>query len=313
MFTGGPLKNAAFCGIFTLMNLVTFQGEAFPKTSLDLALQLEAADLSGINGSLVVFGGSARNGLLEAVSGIERPIRDLDLAAIGDNCDDERYKAIHMQLNPGDDPSKLFIPRFASVADLLQENADFTINQAAINMGEGRQLTASSLAINACKSRLIQITQERIKQTADFAACGESDVRNWKKFLRNRTNMPARAAYFVAVFRAAGVDFDYDLLDHQRPNRPEEAHTFFLGLMVNKTLQIDEAERGAGDITATRILFDVYGEMGLTKSIQPQTPEQVAAYCETVNEQHPQLKFRGSTVASLVKHTDKAPTAPRIV
>jgi hypothetical protein len=305
------VEYSILCYVY-MMTLATFQSGEFPKTADALAAHLEAVDLHDINGSIAVFGGSARNGLLEAVSGIERPIRDLDLVAIGDGCDDERYTAVHMQLNPDDDPNKLFIPRFDSVATLIRDNVDFTINEAALEIGGDPQLTASSAAIDASKSKIIQITDGRIKQTEDFASHGEDDVRNWKKFLRNRTNMPARAAYFVAVFRAAGVDFDYDLLDHPRPSKPEEAHSFFLGLMVNKALQVDEAERGAGDITATRILFDVYGEMGLTTVAQPRTPEQVAAYCETVNEEHPQLKFRGSEVASLVKHTDKAP-APRIV
>jgi hypothetical protein len=305
-------NNEVLCYFIFNMEITTFQADAFPKAADALSAQLKAVDLHDINGSVAAFGGSARNGLLEAVSGIQRPIRDLDLVAIGEGCDDERYTAIHMQLNPNDDPEKLFIPRFDSVATLMQDNVDFTINQAAVELGSAPQLTASSIAIDACKSKIIQITEGRIKQTEEFASHGEEDVRNWKKFLRNRTNMPARAGYFVAVFRAAGVDFDYDLLDHPRPDKPENAHTFFLGLMVNKALEVDEAERGSGDITATRILFDVYGEMGLTKDTQPQTPEQVAAYCESVNEEHPQLKFRGSAVASLVKHTDKEP-APRIV
>ncbi|MBW3569404.1 hypothetical protein KY385_04710 [Candidatus Parcubacteria bacterium] len=288
----------SFYAILSLVEITTFQAEAFPEVADTLATQLKAADLQDINGSVAVFGGSARSALLEAVSGIERPIRDLDLAAIGDGCDDERYKAIHMQLNPNDDPERLFIPRFDSILTLLRDNVDFTINEATIGIGSEPKLTASSLAIGACKSKVIQITEGRIKQTESFAA--HCDVRNWKKFLRNRTNMPARAGYFVAVFRASGIDIDYDLLDHPRPDKPESAHTFFLGLMVNKALEVDEAERGPGDITATRILFDVYGEMGLTKDTQPQTPEQVAAYCERVNEEHPQLKFRGSAVASLV-------------
>jgi hypothetical protein len=204
------------------------------------------------------------------------------------------------------------------VERLFSDNIDFTINQAAIELVSPIRLTASSLAVEACRRRIIQITEGRIKQTEHFLTNGNSNsedkeaFRNWKKFLRNRTGMPARAAYFAATLRAAGFDFDYDLQDHPKPESPEEAHTFFLGLMVNKALQVDEAERGPGDIIATRILFDLYEEMGLTNGVKPAIPEQVAAYCETVNSEHPQLKFHGSEVAGLVKHTDKAP-APRIV
>ncbi len=295
------------------MNLATFQANEFPAAHGTLVERLDGVEDSKLEG-LVIFGGSARNSLLEAVEGIERPIRDVDLAAIGDGCSDEAYRAVHMGLSPEDDPDKIYIPRHPDIGDLLGGNTDFTINQAVIELGETFQLTASSLAISACQSRIIQVTEGRVEQTESFRAGGEDDIRNWKKYLRNRTNMPARAAYFVATLRAAGFDFGYDLLDHARPDGPAEAHTFFLGLMVNKALQIDEVERGPGDTTATRILFDLYGEMGLvgTDTATPSTPEQIAAFCESVNEEHPQLKFYGSEVAGLVKHTDKEP-APRIV
>jgi hypothetical protein len=300
------------------MNMVRFQPQEFPNTSKALTEQLEEAGLEGTNGSLAVFGGCARSGVLEAAEGIERPIRDVDLVAIGNGCDDESYKAAHMQLNPQDDPNKIFIPRFPDVDSLFSDNVDFTINQAAIELVAPIQLTASSLAVEACRRRVILITEGRVKQTEYFLANGNSNsedkeaFKNWKKFLRNRTSMPARAAYFTATLRAAGYDFDYDLQDHPKPEKPEETHTFFLGLMINKALQVDEAERGPGDITATRILFDLYKEMGLSTGVEPATPEQVAAYCETVNSEHPQLKFHGSEIAGLVQHTEKTP-APRIV
>jgi hypothetical protein len=313
-----PWPKYHFYGIFCFMNMLHFQLQEFPNASRALTEQLEEAGLEATDGSLAVFGGSARSGVLEATEGIKRPIRDVDLVAIGNDCDDESYKAAHMRLNPNDDPNKIFIPRFPDVEGLFSDNVDFTINQAAIELVSPIRLTASSLAVEACRRRIIQITGGRIKQTEHFLTNGNSNsedkeaFRNWKKFLRNRTGMPARAAYFAATLRAAGFDFDYDLQDHPKPESPEEAHTFFLGLMVNKALQVDEAERGPGDITATRILFDLYEEMGLTNGVKPAIPEQVAAYCETVNSEHPQLKFHGSEVAGLVKHTDKAP-APRIV
>jgi hypothetical protein len=77
-----------FYGIFCFMNMLHFQPQEFPNASRVLTEQLEEAGLEGTDGSLAVFGGSARSGVLEAAEGIRRPIRDVDLVAIGNDCDD---------------------------------------------------------------------------------------------------------------------------------------------------------------------------------------------------------------------------------
>lgn len=284
------------------MLLETFEAIDFPYTSRALGECLEGVSLDGQRASVAIFGGCARSALLELTLGIKRPIRDIDLVAFGNACTNVRFAELHKTLNPTDEAA-VKATRYPDIPTLFATGLDFTINQAVIELGIAPRLTASTLAVNACVSRLLIPTQGRIDETKKLAADGALTE---KQFLRNRTNMPARTAYFVAVFRAAGIDFNFDLLDHPRPVSPEQAHSFFLGLMVRKSLMVDEAERGPGDTSATRLLIDLYREMNMIGSATPKTVEGVVAFCEAVNAQHPHLKFYGSDVAGLVKHVAPA-------
>lgn len=62
----------------------------------------------------------------------------------------------------------------------------------------------------------------------------------------------------------------------------------------------------------TNALSEFNDEMGLTAGVSPSTAENVVAYCEAVNDEHPQLKFYGSEVVKAVRHTLKEP-APKII
>ena len=297
------------------MNYVAFEAAQYPQTAEALAQLLGDKDMSGLTESIFIQGGTARSALLEATIGVIRPVRDLDFAAIGDRVNEDQYNQLRQDLNPDDAQYAVGkIPRAESIAALLATNVDFTINQAVMLLS-GKHLVTSDQAIRACEKRVIQPTAERTDVTKTLHAehnADPEDIAKLKRFRRNQTGMPARGAYLAAVLKAAGVDFKVDMADHPMPRDAEDAHTFFLGLMVNKALMIDEIERGPGDITATQYLFGLYDEMSLTNGALPTAPEDIVAYCEVVNDEHPQMKFRGSQIASLVKHTDKEP-APRIV
>ncbi len=275
-----------------------FSPDLFPGTYQAITTRFDT--VKALNDSIAVYGGGARSGLLEVTLGVRRPIRDVDLVAIGDAVTDEQYTQMHKLLNPSD-YTEPHVERHPDLETLFKDRLDFTMNQVAILLGARRVLVASTLAVEACRDRLIVPTEGRIRETKKFEAGGDETA---KQYLRNRTNVPARAAYFAAVFRAAGLDFDIDLLDHPRPTNPEESHSFFLGLMVRKSLMVDEAERGPGDITATNILIELYRELHMTASPKTQTLEDVVKFCQDIHEQHPHLKFYGSVVAALIQHIE---------
>ncbi len=309
------MLSIAFYVILIFMQLFEYDNSRFPQASAALADHLQQTDRTAVQGAVAIFGGSARSALMEVVSGIIRPIRDVDITAIGDDLSDENFKNLSRQINPGDaDYAAARVQRYPGIPALLNSNIDFTINRAVLRVGPQLQLVTTQQAISACESRVIKPTIERIAQTQKLQVLHQtepSDIAALKRFRRNQTGMPARAAYFAAVLEAAGIHYAIDMLDHPVPSDPSDSHTFFLGLMVNKALMVDEAERGPGDTTATLHLFRMYESTGLTKDTKPASPEDIVAYCEAVNEEHPQLKFYGSSVVQSVRHTDKQP-APRI-
>lgn len=297
------------------MQLFEYRQLRFPDTTRSIDAQLSRVERAPLVGLIAIFGGTGRSALLEVILGNVRPVRDIDLAAISGELSDDGVRLLNQQLNPDDAANANGkVSRFASVEDLLKNNTDFTINQSVITLAPRLRLVTTPDAISACENATIQPTAKRIEVTKYLQELHEADpkdVPKHKHFRRNQTGMPARGAYFAAVLQSADIKFKVDMLDHPVPPTPADAHTFFLGLMVNKSMIVDETERGPGDITATRLLFDYYDKMGLTKGTSPSSPEDVVAYCEAVNDEHPQLKFRGSQLAGFVRHTTKEPE-PRV-
>lgn len=284
------------------MTYTILPASKFPVTHGELSERVAAANTDAFSTErLFVRGGSARSGLLEAVAGIQRPVRDVDFVTFGDSLTDEEYKDIDTIINPDERHVNPNAPRFSTIDHLFDEGVDFTINQAVINLSEHSHLTASPLAVEACRRLVIIPTEGQVRTTLKLAT--QLDV---KPFRRLETGIPARAAYFVASHRANSHDFTYDLVDHPRPSSPEDTHTFFLGLMARRALIVDERERGTGDITATQLLIDLYREMGLTKEPVPKSIEDVVKFCQEIHNQHPHLKFYGSEIASKVTDNEAA-------
>lgn len=291
-----------------------FPASDFPNTSGEILSRIgNTAD--PIPESVVLYGGGARNALLEATGNSYFPLRDIDLVPIGDDLDDDDFRTLHYKINPSDPDKKIRVFRYPSTDELLAGNVDFTINEAFMRLAGGLELSATDRAMDAVDSRIIVPTAGRIRLTKSLQAAGES---MHKRFLKNETDMPARAAGFVAVFATAGSEYNYDLLDHPRPEKPfdtlaprdleRRAHPFFLGLAVDKVLSIDEAERQPDDITATKVLLEIYKEMGLIEANTPsETIEDVVAFLQACNEAKPAFKPSGSKVAQRVKFTDRLP------
>jgi hypothetical protein len=303
--------NLYLCNIYCNVIVMSLTPFELAPSSFANTLNSVSTNLGSYCGSLPVnavtlFGGTARSALLEAAIGIVRPIRDADIAAIGDELSDEDFVDLHHHLNPEDtNRATTHVVRHPDKEDLLKHNADFTINQVVLDLGN-MTLLATSDALAACSDKLIKPTQARIERTVHRSQTIETVTAN-KQYLRDRTGMPTRAAYFTATLRAAGEDFSYDMLDHPVPTSPGEVHTFFTGLMVRKSLAIDELDRGAGDTTATNLMFEIYKEMGLIDDTPPKTVEQIVAFCQGINMEHPQLKYFGSEIAQMVQHTRKLP------
>ena len=296
------------------MNIAHYPASAFPDTHAAIVDRLGDTVIPNSD-SVVLFGGSARNSLFEATGNKPQAIRDIDLVPIGDNLSDEDFRALHHELNPDDSDQNIRVFRFPSIDGLLSGNVDFTINEAVITLGEAMELAATTDAIEAVRKHIILPTAGRIAVTKELQAGGETTR---KQFLRNETDMPARAASFVARLRVAGVDFSYDLLDHPRPAKPFDptqprelegrAHPFYLGLMINKTLKIDEIEREAWDITGTGLMLEIYKEMGLiTNGVEIRTIKDIVAFCNATREAKPATPFGESAVARLVSPASRAP------
>lgn len=284
------------------MNLLTVSSTEFPLTQKEIASRTEgySQDL----GKIAIFGGAARSALLEATLDIVRPVRDLDVIGIDSSLSSESFKDAHHIFNPEDkDRESTKVVKFNGEVAALK-TVDFTINESLMLLGEKKSLVVSRDAVNHSRARVIKPAAAMIQLTRDLMKGGDSTHR---QFLRNRTGMPARAAYFAATLRAAGNDFSIDLLNHPRPKDPSETHRFFLGATVKKSLMMDEIERGPGDITATKILFELFRELKLADDCLPQTPEDVIAFCEQINDQYPQLHFFGSEIAARVQHSTKTP------
>ena len=282
--------------------IIELGAESFPVTHAALQPRLTTIPEENRHVNAVVHGGAARAAMMEAVLGIQRPIRDIDMCGM-DRADPDVVHRLYEFANPGEVDNLGQKPHvFSSVQTLFDRFLDFTINQAVLNL-RGDLLLCTETAIGACRERVIRVTDARV---AHVVALGESeDPFAQKQFLRDRTGMPARAAYFVAALRAAGHDFSHDLGDLPRPANLDEVHTFYLGLMARKCLQVDEIERGEGDVTATSLLIEGYREIGLTAAETPTKVEDVVAFCEAITAQHPHLEFFGSTVAKLVPHAPK--------
>lgn len=287
------------------MQLIETDKSAFPRTSYEIARRTDR-HIPMLNiANIVISGGAARSALLEATLGIVRPVRDIDVVGVDRSVSDTDFKDAHHAFNPTDTKRNTTRVKRLNNEVAAVGAVDFTLHEGLLRIDGGSpRLKTSTTAIADARARLITPTQSRIQAAIRLREGGEATHR---QFLRDRTSLPARAAYLAATLRAAGNDFSIDLLDHPTPKKPSEAHRFFLGVMVKKTLVMDELERGAGDIVATQALFDIYRELGLADVRVPKTPEAVIAYCEDVNDQFPQLHFGGSEIAARVVHTSKAP------
>lgn len=278
----------------------------FPSTLAEISSRKpsSAVDIDG----LALYGGAGRSTLLESTLGIVRPVRDLDLIAIGRKATNRQFVDTHHALNPKDrHRASTKVVRFKTTHDAI-DSVDLTIHQTVLPLTTPFDLIASPQAIEDATAKIIAPSDKRIEETKQLATGGEATHR---QYLRNRTSVLARAAYLAAVLRADGHDFTIELRDHPRPNDPSETHRFFLGTMVKRALMMDELERGPEDITATTHLFDIYRELDISNLDSPVSPEEVIAFCEDVNDQYPQLRFTGSKISSRVTHTKKLPPPKR--
>ncbi len=285
------------------MILREFTVETFPRTSASVSAVLDVALVGALQPGIVIYGGAARSALLEATHGLQMPVRDIDICAYGSSAPEELLTQLSQQLSP-DDAEYNQPRRYASIEDVFA-SVDFTLSEAVMPLDGRLPLHVTDAAVTDAKSRIVRITEARIKQTIALGNTDEEAAQ--KQYLRNRTNLPARAAYLTALFRSNGVDFTTELGDHPRPAGPEDAHTFFLGLAVRKALQLDQMVRGEGDITVSTLLIEELGALGLTRAAKPGRVEDIVKFCEQIHEQHPHLKFFGSKVASMVRHTGPQP------
>lgn len=253
--------------------------DSFPKTARQIHRRRSIQ-----NG--VVYGGAARGALLEAARGTELLVRDVD------------------EVGPTEvgDPSVFF-----------QKIGDFGLNKVmALNDEKGRlELYPTDEALDAVGNKILRPTEHRTclaEQLRDAHETDPSDVPAFKHYHRTRTDIITRAIYIAAVISAAGEEFTVDMANYPTPQTLAEVHKFFLGLRVRKSLAVDERSRGSYDITATRRMLGGFAAFGLIAT-PPKGIDSIVHFCEEINEEHPQLRFHGSKVAQLVRHTDKQPYA----
>jgi hypothetical protein len=287
------------------MQINQIGAEQFPGISESYVRQIAVTGLDLPIGSIAVCGGAARSALVEATIGEYKQPRDWDFFAVGEKCPDATFLDLNDQLSPED--SNGAVARVSEVNDWLEQFTDFTINQGVLLHGTVPVLHVARSAISACVDRLIIPTPQCIQETINNAENAATDKVAKTLYLRSRTNMPAKAAYLVAGFRASGIDFDYDMLDHPRPSHPNDTHRFYLGIMVRKSLMVDQQERGEGDISATKIMFELFREMKMVGKFRPRKPEDIIKYCESVHRQNRHLQFYGSAIADLVQHRPASP------
>lgn len=230
----------------------------------------------------VVYGGAARSALLEAQSTPLIPIRDID----------------EIPVNQVDGQS------------FFTKIGDFSIDQALV-LGNGElTLYITDQAQEAAAQRCIEPTDDRINaahKLEELHKADPEDVARYKRFHRIRTDLAARALYLAAIAQASGVEMSVNMKNHPLPQQLSEVHQFYLGLRIRKSLYADEKARGPYNTTATSHMLDKFAEHGLMRPLPNTEIESIVHFCESVNEQHPQLHFFGSAIARLVRHSSQEP------
>lgn len=283
------------------MRLVEISPNSFTETRQQIDEVFDTSGLKTPRESIAVYGGATRSALIEVTTGRSLVVRDLDLVTVGEEYLGADYLALFKKLYPGENYDFVQGDHYESPRDVLTARVDYTINQSAIVLGQNPRLVTSTKALEDATDRIVSPTIERVKDTH---LLGQShNPLEQTRYHKILSEMPARGSYLTAVLRASGLNFDLSMEDQPRVTNPTETYEFYLGLMARKSLEVDELERGPGDISATSIMIELFRELNLTNK-RVRTTGDIVRFCHDIQADFPSLDFSDtSEIGDMIEST----------